>query len=66
MDMAAVSAAMSFKQAATQQAIGVAVTKLSMDQQKQTGQQAVDLLKTASPAGRASPPHLGQNVDISV
>ena len=66
MDMAAVSAAMSFKQATTQQAIGVAVTKLSMDQQKQTGQQAVDLLKTALPTGRASLPHLGQNVDISV
>lgn len=66
MDMTAVSAAMSVKQAATQQAIGTAVAKLSMNQQKQTGQQVVDLLKTVSSAGRASPPHLGQNVDISV
>ena len=66
MDMTAVSAAMSVRQATTQQAIGTAVAKLSMDQQKQTGQQVVDLLNTASPAGRASPPHLGQNIDISV
>ncbi len=66
MDMTAVSAAMSFRQAVTQQAIGTAVTKLSMDQQKQTGQMAVDLLKTATPAGKASLPHLGQNIDISV
>ena len=66
MDMSAVSAAMSVRQVATQQAVGMAVAKLSMNQQKQTGQQVVDLLKTAAPAGRASPPNLGQNIDISV
>jgi hypothetical protein len=66
MDMSAVSAAMSFRQAATQQAVGLAVTKLSMDQQKQSGQQVMELLNTASPAGRASPPNLGQNIDISI
>ena len=66
MDMTAVSAAMSVRQATTQQAVGVAVAKLSMDQQKQNGQQVMDLVKTASPAGRASLPHLGQNIDISV
>ena len=66
MDMTAVSAAMTMRQAATQQAAGVAAMKLSMDQQKQTGQQVVDLLNSATPAGRASPPHLGQNIDISI
>lgn len=66
MDMTAVSAAMSMKQAVTQQAVGVAVTKLAMNQQQQTGQQVVDLLQSAPTAGKASPPHLGQNIDISV
>ena len=66
MDMSAVSAAMSVKQVMTQQAVGTAVAKLSMNQQKQTGQQVIDLLKTSMPAGRASPPNLGQNIDISV
>jgi hypothetical protein len=65
MDMGAVSAAMSIKQAVTQQAVGTAVTKLSMDQQKQTGQQVMELLQSSSSAGRASLPHLGQNIDIS-
>lgn len=66
MDMSAVSAAMSVRQAVTQQAIGMAVTKLSMNQQKQSGQMVVDLLKSASSAGKASLPHLGQNIDISI
>ena len=66
MDMSAVSAAMSVRQAATQQAIGMAVTKLSMDQQKQSGQMVMELLQPKSTAGRASLPHLGQNIDISV
>ena len=66
MDMTAVSAAMSVKQAVTQQAIGTAVTKLSMNQQKQSGEMVVDLLKSAAPVGKASLPHLGQNIDISV
>lgn len=66
MDMTAVSAVMSVRQAATQQAIGTAVAKLAMNQQQQAGQQVVDLLKTASTAGKASLPHLGQNIDISI
>ena len=66
MDMTAVSAAMSVRQAVTQQAIGTAVTKLAMNQQQQSGQMVVDLLKSASPAGKASLPHLGQNIDISI
>ena len=66
MDMTAVSAAMSVRQAETQQAIGTAVTKLAMNQQQQSGQMVVDLLKSASPAGKASLPHLGQNIDISI
>jgi hypothetical protein len=66
MDMTAVSAAMAVRQTATQQAIGVAVAKKAMDVQKQSGQMMVDLLKSAAPSGRASPPHLGQNIDISV
>ena len=66
MDMTAVSAAMSVRQAVTQQAIGTAVAKLAMNQQQQSGQMVVDLLKSASPAGKASLPHLGQNIDISI
>ena len=66
MDMTAVSAAMSVRQAVTQQAIGTAVTKLAMNQQKESGQMAIDLLKSASAAGKASLPHLGQNIDISI
>lgn len=66
MDMTAMSAAMSVRQAMTQQAIGTAVTKLAMNQQQQAGQQVVDLLKSAPAAGKASLPHLGQNIDISI
>ena len=66
MDMTAVSAVMSVRQSATQQAAGVAVAKMALDQQKLAGQQIADLLQSASPAGRASLPHLGQNIDISV
>ena len=66
MDVAAIaSTATGMKQAQFQQQVGVAVAKKAMDMTKQAGADLTLLLGSVAPAGRgASPPGVGQNVDL--